>query len=279
MRSKYIDFEHRNIQARLASLQKRKQYLEVALPEVHKHIQLGQTQYEEQFKHLYREHKQVAHQINSLRSHLFNIDIKKRDQTHYEGSRRARMIGITLSVMLLFFGAFATQPSFLGITGFATSAQVSAISNVSITQNVAIQANNLSMIQFGDLLPNTDDNNATTNYNGTNEATAFIYMAPNNSVDVDFCINATLLTSGANTIARANYTFTNGTSTDINTPPAGSLSTAIPDTYAKHINDISSDQRVYYRFWLDIPPQQAAGVYTNAVTFKALAATGNSACA
>ena len=80
-------------------------------------------------------------------------------------------------------------------------------------------------------------------------------MGPNTSVSVDLCINATTLTSGAEMIPRANYTFANSTISDIDNPagPSDDL-LAIPDAFVKYSEGIPSSGRVYHRFWLDIPP-------------------------
>ena len=138
-------------------------------------------------------------------------------------------------------------------------------------------ANNMSSIEFGALLPNTQYNKATSNWNATDdyEATAYIEFGPTNSVAVDLCINATELhtASGLDIIGRDNYTFTNSTNDNVPPDPLDGINATeeIPEALVKYNTGLSSSDRVYHRFWLDVPVQQAAGDYENNVTFKGVA--------
>lgn len=268
--SKIVKHQISSITRSLSILESRRDTLGANLREMYSVISHGNCSSAtiSAYESFYHQHRKLVSQIEAMKRRRSILHRDHEDHTHRQSQKTTQGLGVALSVLFIIAGLFITSPT---ITGFATTSTISATSNLTIITNVAIQGNNLSEIQFGELVPNTDDNNATVNYNGTDESSAYITMGPNTSVDVDLCVNATLLTSGANTIARANYTMTNGTTTDINTPPVGAGSTEIPDAFEKYIDSVSRSGRVYHRFWLDIPQQQAAGTYTNAITFKAVA--------
>ncbi|MBT4114349.1 DUF4402 domain-containing protein [Candidatus Woesearchaeota archaeon] len=272
MQSKYDMLRKKRLQERIALLERYREHLYLEIRKEHNVIEEGNRSQEQIKKYdvLVMQFKKVQFKIGSFKRALSQLDSEHHDLAHAQAGRNSKVAGVVLSILFIALGMLFTQPGFVEITGFATSAQVSAVSNVTITQNVAIQANNLSVIQFGNLVPGTDGNNATTNYNATDNSSAYIEMGPNTSVDVDLCINATLLVSGVNNISRDNYTFTNGSTQD---PPNYTDAISLNETFYKYAEAISRSNRSYHRFWLDIPPQQAAGTYNNTVTFKAVATT------
>jgi hypothetical protein len=267
MPSNYMQLEQKTVLNRINHLEKQRSQLDTQLKELHNQYQESQSNvlYAE-YNSLILERNKIIGDILTFRRYLNSINEDHKNVVHVTNKKKTSIIGVTVSVLLIIMALF-TQTS-IGITGFAaTSAQISAVSNVSITTNVAIQANNLSTIQFGELIPGTNNNNATANYNATGNSSAYIYTAPNNSVNLDFCINATLLTSGVETIGRDTYTFTNETHQD---PYEFMNSVVIPDAFAKYAVGINRNSTLYHRFWLDIPQFQAAGEYNNSITFKAV---------
>ena len=147
-------------------------------------------------------------------------------------------------------------------------------SNVTVSSTVAIgmSANLTFGIRFETLDPNTNDNNATANYNNTDFNTTLYWItvetASNNNVDL--CIGDDVaLTSGGNTIPNSGYTFsvneTNNRTLPIE-PSTTSIGTA--GAYTSVTNNVPEGNR-YFRFHLDVPNDQAAGDYGNCVSFKA----------
>ena len=268
MQNNHIHLEQNSVMNRISTLEKQRSQLNEQMQELYnKYQEAGDSVLAVEYNSLVLQRNKIIRDINTFKRYLGSLHEDHKNIIHNTNKKRTKIIGLTISVLFIIFSVVALQSS-VGITGFAaTSAQISAVSNVSITTNVAIQANNLSTIQFGELLPGTDDNNATTNYNATGNSSAYIYTAPNNSVNLDFCINATLLTSGVETIGRDNYTFTNETHQD---PYEFMNSTVIPDAFAKYAIGINRNSTLYHRFWLDIPQFQAAGEYNNSITFKAV---------
>ena len=272
MKSKYMEIERRAIKRRLDNLANQKQKLAKQVSDAYnlaitkrEDKQLAENYYSLQFSY-----NKLLREMNSLKRRRAILNEDKKRIQHRRFESKSKSVGASLFVIFMLFAAMSyIQPGSFGVTGYATSATQTAVSTAIITKNVAIQANNLDTIEWStELVPNTDDNAAEHNADGDGGvATYYISMAPNNSVDVDFCINATNLTSGVNTIALGNYTLSNSTTSS---PPAAADSEAFTEDFVKQIEGVTSSQSVYYRFWLDIPAQQPAGTYTNTVTFKAI---------
>lgn len=127
---------------------------------------------------------------------------------------------------------------------------------------------NLSMgVLFGGLTTNTADNNAASN--GEVNTTYYIYSADSNT-PLDFCVkdDSPLTSSGGGAIGNGNYTFNSSFEPSGPALPGTAISTS-HQTLTQQA--VGNNMPVYLRFWLDIPMGQPAGVYGNALTFKAIA--------
>ncbi|MEK6953006.1 MAG: hypothetical protein AABX29_08385 [Nanoarchaeota archaeon] len=180
---------------------------------------------------------------------------------------------IVAALIILVALVLISYPSFQknkGLTGSATEIQVG--SSALIANYFAIAASNVlttdgikwSGLNPGDIDVNADGNNqaGTSNY--------FITISSDSNVNVDLCIKASApLTSGLNTIPLANYRW----DSDIANPLLASA-IAMDLAYASADTNIVPSNSDYYRFWLSVPGSQAAGTYTNTISFKGVQ-TGN----
>ncbi|MEM4152785.1 MAG: hypothetical protein QXK80_01555 [Candidatus Pacearchaeota archaeon] len=154
----------------------------------------------------------------------------------------------------------------------AQQSEQTTISNVTVAEYVAIGLSTdlAEGILFGSVDPATNDNNATKNYAGAGGATTYyVAVSSDSNVNVDLCIkdNAPLTSSGGQTIPNNGYTWDDDSSGTGPTLPGTAMST----TYVKTgVTNIAPGDNDYFRFWLDIPAGQPAGVYNNTVYFKGI---------
>ncbi len=151
-----------------------------------------------------------------------------------------------------------------------------ATTTVTVNEYVAIgMSNNLSVgIDFGSVDPDTDDNNATHNYDGASAGTSYwINISSDSNVNIDVCVGDNeSLKLGSYVIGNGNYTWVNSTTSATDAWMIVGNSTAMTTTasYTRGGEDISPGNYNYFRFWLDIPKGQAAGDYINQVSFKGI---------
>lgn len=176
------------------------------------------------------------------------------------------LLGLFLVTMLLVQNIKTTK-----ITGFAT--EDSTVSNVTISKylSITLSTNLNDGILFGSLNPDTENSNATHNYDGASDASSmFVNVSTDTNTVVDLCIkaNTNLTSSGSDMIALGNETYANNvTATDIDSPSLVNETTLTID-YVKSGTGIPIGSQGYFRFWLDVPTGQASGDYNNTVSFK-----------
>ncbi len=169
------------------------------------------------------------------------------------------------------------------ITGKATTQ--STISNVTIEKYLAIDfSTNLSSgIVFGNIstLPAADIN-ASHNYDagpGVNGTTMFVNISDDSNVAVDICISANTDLTDSNSgdvIGLGNESYSNSTSTNATFPPLAGQ-TSLTTSYVWAGNE-SQGNKIYYRFWLDIPAAITSGDYNNTISFKGVEQNGGTGC-
>ncbi len=168
------------------------------------------------------------------------------------------------------------------LVSFAYAAETSeqtTPSNVTVNKYVAIGlSDNLSYgIQFGAVDMNTNNNNATANYDGgNNNSTYYINVSSDGNVNIDICIrdNWALNTSANDVIENGNYTWADNRTANSTFMNATDGSYAISTTYQKTNETILTPGTMdYFRFWLDIAAAQPAGTYNNTMYFKGVEAS------
>jgi hypothetical protein len=155
----------------------------------------------------------------------------------------------------------------LGHTGTTDEKTTSSSATVNVWVEVSLSGNLTAGILFGNVNPNTNNNNATGNV-PAGSTTYNVTAGAANNVNIDLCIKDDVpLTKGGDTIANSGYTYDwNAVATDPALP-----GTAITTSYAKtgHTNIAAGDSS-HSRFWLDVPNAQPAGSYSNTVYLKGI---------
>ena len=188
-------------------------------------------------------------------------------------------IKLTFSLLILIFLFFVLVRFIPTISADVTQETENVTSNVTITKTVAIsRSTNLTAgILFGTVNTNTNNNNATGNFNSTNHTQFWITIDSTTTVPIDLCIKVNdTLRSGTYTIANTNYHWSNSSS---NTPTEGSITPIWPPTvdistnWQAALNDSwNSGSTIYnyFRFALDVPSGTPGGTYTNEIQFQAV---------
>ncbi len=183
---------------------------------------------------------------------------------------------LTLAALVYYLPPLTRETS--QITGFQTQTKIFS-SNVSIKEFFAISTSgNLSDgIEFGEVNPGMNDVNATDDYNEADltNSSMSIDVSSDSNVHVDFCImaNANLGTGTGPEITLGNYTFTTDTVNNVSNPRPPDFSTILTTDFQKETTNLGSAQSNFYRFYLDIPQGQEAGVYNNTVLIRVVRAT------
>ncbi len=192
--------------------------------------------------------------------------------------------------VILFLGLFAVIGSagilsFLGqydVSGMATTATSTSSAIISAYLSIASSNNLSSGISFGTIsaIPSGDVNATGNAYNSTGnfagDASGYnISVSSDSNVAVDFCIKADsqFNTTANDTIPLTNYTYTWSSASNGTFPKNGTNGTAITTSYVKTNTSIAAGGNEFYRFFLDVPPAQAAGTYDNTISFEGVQTT------
>jgi len=173
-----------------------------------------------------------------------------------------------IATLIIFFLALVIMSTHSQVTA---QSEVSTPSSVTISSYIAIGLSNdlANGIEFGNLVPGTNDNPAFDNDKGEGGGTSmWVEVSPESNVGVDLCIKDNQpLTSNGNQIPNEGYTWSDNRDPMLPNLPGTPIST----TYRK-TNEIAlaPGERDYFRFWLDVPTAQPPGTYTNLVYFKAV---------
>jgi len=180
------------------------------------------------------------------------------------------LVAVVIIVIALVLISYPNFQKNKGLTGSATEILVG--SSALIANYFAIAASNTLTtdgIKWSGLNPGDIDVNAEGN-NQAGTSNYFITVSSDSNVNVDLCVKASApLTSGLNTIPLTDYKW----DSDIVNPLLTSA-IAIDLAYAGADTSIAPGNSDYYRFWLSVPGNQAAGTYTNTISFKGVQ-TGN----
>jgi len=164
----------------------------------------------------------------------------------------------------------------------AQSSEQSTSSNATVNNYVAIAlSTNLSTgIEFGSLDPDTGNNNATGNYDAGPEgdggthvrnSSYYIVVSTDSNSNVDFCIKdeTALNTSGDDWLLNGNYTW-NDNSTSNTTEDNSTDHHFTLDYVPTNVTAVTPGSQNFFKFYLDIPASQPAGVYNNTVYIKGI---------
>lgn len=182
--------------------------------------------------------------------------------------RNAKALSISLSLLMMFtlmagIGVMSTE-----ITGFAVIEQeliIEAYYAIQLSENI---------IEFGTLDPDTINNSAILNNETIGATGYYLELSQNSNVPVRVNISADgPLISGANILGESNITWSSANVSNSSIP---SIADAIPLTTSSTITtpdfmlyNSTEMNKVFYRFWIDIPGNVPPGLYSNNITFEA----------
>ena len=183
-----------------------------------------------------------------------------------------KTFGAVLGVLIVTTAclAFMTTMSSFTIAAKTTEQNTSSDANVSYFVAIGMSTELMNGIHFGNVEPDSTENNASQNFNASSMTEYWIAVSPdgNTAVNISIKDNADL-TSSLDTITNVGYTYdANLTATD----PSIANEVAITTSYVTAISDVENGTDAYFRFWLDVPASTAAGNYNNTVFFQAVKA-------
>jgi len=181
------------------------------------------------------------------------------------------IIALAAVIVLAFAGMISQGAQRHAVSDYMTGFEVKTANTTVVIQSyVSIsKSDNLSQgINFGQIssLP-TVMQNATLNYNATDQTEYYISVSNDSNVNVDFCMKADALnTTGGSEIPLFNYKWNSSTATNMTKPAPNGTSMAI--AYGAVRSGMTHPSNLYFRFWLNISASQAPGTYNNTVFFQ-----------
>lgn len=161
-------------------------------------------------------------------------------------------------------------------TGSAITPPLSTQSQVVISAHLAIAMSDelAAGIDFGTIETLPAYQNATQNYNASDQTKYSLDVNANSNKDADFCIKADtpLKTASLVEIAMDRYRWSNSVAVNDKDNPPSSPTNAMSLTYVMAGSGVQRGTSNYFRFWLDLPSQQEAGTYTNTIWFQGVPA-------
>ncbi len=187
--------------------------------------------------------------------------------------KREEWISIFIVMLVIALTGFLFKDTFTDITGHQTERITT--SNVSVTRffAIALSTNLDDGIEFGTVDPNSQDVNATDNYNGPDSNTTMsVDVSSDSNTNVNVCVraNTDLTNPGGVIIPLGGYTFSNSTANNITTPSDPSNTRVMLVAFQDTSQNIPRGSSDFFRFFLDIPAGQEAGTYNDTIIFRAV---------
>ncbi len=256
-----------------------------ALNRQYKQSEITHQNYSEQFEDLLgnrtlEDHERRYHRrIEELRhrEHAINHSIGRA-----EANKSAMIKAIILSAMMLMA---VTVPIVMfdgGVTGFATSQSTTTTATAEIVYYYALaeSADFSAGIDFSSLAHNTQNNNASSNYENSGTGYA-LNLSTDSNTDVSICVKANtdlkIHTSPSNLIGIGNMTFNASITNSTSLPAFGNRTEMNSSIFRNATHNLGAGNATFFRFWLTVPDGTVSGTYNNSATFKAIR-TGD-ACA
>lgn len=180
-------------------------------------------------------------------------------------------VSVFLLLVVIVFLSLAVVDN-VNVHGKAVVLDVS--SNVSIMKSLAVSFSSdlASGIYFGNVnfLPAVNVN-ASENYNGSlNSTLYFVEVSLDGNTAIDLCLRAgsDMVSAGADILRYSNETYSSFVGSSNETVPDVSLENMMSLTPTLVESSVPLGERIYLRFWLDVPVGQASGVYNNSIYFN-----------
>ncbi|MBD3262799.1 hypothetical protein GF374_00275 [Candidatus Woesearchaeota archaeon] len=156
------------------------------------------------------------------------------------------------------------------LTGQATTQTTTSQVTIQNYLSISSSSNLSAGVDFGTInsLPVTNQN-ATNNYNSSNNTEYSIAVSTDSNTNVDFCIHASELnTTGGDVIGLGNYSWEDDSVNNLTAPATYGQANLNTSTYAVGSTGVTPGNDNYYRFWLNITVAQPPGTYNNTLFFK-----------
>lgn len=233
---------------------------------------LGNRTLEDHERRYHRRLEELKH-----REHAINHSI---DRT--EASKSSMAKAVLLSAMMLMAVTIPVVMFDGGITGFATSQSVGTTATANIVYYYALgESSDFSGgINFGSLSHNTQNNNASSNYENSGTGYA-LNLSTDSNTDVSICVKANtdlkIHTSPNTLIGIGNMTFNASTTNSTSLPAFGNRTEMNSSIFRNATHNLGAGNATFFRFWLTVPDGTTPGNYNNSANFKAVRA--GEACA
>ena len=252
-----------------------------SLNKQYKQSEINHFSYSEQFDGLLGNRtiagieKQYHRKIEALkhREHAIRNNIRRKETRN---ASLAKAILISAMMIMAVSVPFALD---LGVTGFATSQSLGTTATAEIVYYYALaESSDFSGgIDFGTLIHNTPNNNASSNYEDSGTGYA-LNLSTDSNTDVSICVKSNtdlkIHTSPSTLIGIGNMTF-NASTTNTSGAPGFSTRTEMnTSVFRNATHNLGAGNATFFRFWLTAPDAAVPGDYNNTATFKAVR-TGN----
>jgi len=233
---------------------------------------LGNRTLEEHERRYHRRIEELKH-----REHAINHSIGRA-----EANKSTMAKAIILSAMMLMAVTVPVMMLDGGITGFATSQSVGTTATANVVYYYALgESSDFSGgINFGSLSHNTQNNNASSNYENSGTGYA-LNLSTDSNTDVSVCVKANtdlkIHTSPNTLIGIGNMTFNASTTNTSSAPSFVARTEMNKSIFRNATHNLGAGNATFFRFWLTVPDGTPPGDYNNSATFKAIRA--GDACA
>lgn len=151
------------------------------------------------------------------------------------------------------------------LTGFATSTSNTTASAV-VEEYYAVSLAT-STISFGNLAPGADDEGASVNNYGSSAPGYYLTLSSDSNTNVQTCLSGTGdFTGSGKTMSLGNMIW-DGNQTGSSTYPILSAAQAMTTSKVRSSTTLAAGNNEYYRFWMDVPGDQAPVSYSTTITF------------
>ena len=233
---------------------------------------LGNRTLEEHERRYHRRLEELKHREHAIKHSIGRAESNKASMAKAVMLSAMMLMAVTVPIVI-FDG---------GITGFAASQSVGTTATANIVYYYALgESSDFSGgINFGSLSHNTQNNNASSNYENSGTGYA-LNLSTDSNTDVSVCVKANtdlkIHTSPNTLIGIGNMTFNASTTNTSSAPSFVARTEMNKSIFRNATHNLGAGNATFFRFWLTVPDGTPPGDYNNSATFKAIRA--GDACA
>ena len=226
---------------------------------------LGNRTLEEHERRYHRRIEELKHRATTINHSIGRAESNKSSTA--KAIILSAMMFIAVTVPIVMFDG--------GITGFATSQSTTTTATAEIVYYYALgESSDFSGgIEFSSLVHNTQNNNASSNYEGSGTGYA-LNLSTDSNTDVSICVKANtdlkIHTSPNTLIGIGNMTFNASTTNSTSLPAFGNRTEMNTSIFRNATHNLGAGNATFFRFWLTVPDGTTPGDYNNSATFKTI---------